>query len=235
MAVTTEPHRTLGFDPERSRTAVRLRRRKWRLLGLLLLVGGVALVGYVAYQYFGTNWITSRAQHRLRNEISQKGFQDYQVGTPQGAGKDSLRPVPRGALGFLKIPALNLDMVFIEGVSPDDLKLGPGHYPNTPLPGQGGNVGIAGHRTTYLHPFWALNELKRGDKITLETKKGVFVYKVRWLKVIAPTDISVVAPTKVPSLTLTTCNPRFSAAERLVVRAELVSEPNTASSPNPAA
>jgi sortase A len=229
MAVTTEPERsTFGFEPERGRVATRARRRKWRLLGLLLLVGGVSLVGYVAYQYFGTNWITSRAQHRLRNEITQKGFQDYQTGA-EGTGQDAIRPVPKGALGFIKIPRLNLDMVFIEGVTPDDLKLGPGHYPNTPLPGQGGNVGIAGHRTTYLHPFWSLNELKRGDRITLETRKGVFVYRVRWLKVIAPTDVSVVAPTREPSLTLTTCNPRFSASQRLVVRAVLVSQ--TDSSP----
>jgi sortase A len=229
MAVTTEPDRTAGFAPERSRTATRRRRRNRRVIGLLLVAGGLLLVGYVAYQYWGTSWIASRSQHRLRNEITQKGFQDYQVG-PQGA-----TPVPRGALGFIKIPRLNLDMVFIEGVDPGDLKLGPGHYPNTPLPGQGGNVGIAGHRTTYLHPFWALNELKPGDRITLETRKGVFVHKVRWLKVIVPTQVSVLAPTQTSSLTLTTCNPRFSNSERLVVRAVLVSGPGTPVAEGPAA
>jgi sortase A len=222
MAVTTEPDRTAGFAPGRSRTAARRRRRNRRVIGLLLVAGGVLLVGYVAYQYWGTSWIASRAQHRLRNEITQKGFQDYQVGDGE-----SLTPVPRGALGFIKIPRLNLDMVFIEGVDPGDLKLGPGHYPTTALPGQGGNVGIAGHRTTYLHPFWALNELKKGDLITLETRKGVYVYKVRWLKVIVPTDVAVLAPTPIPSLTLTTCNPRFSASQRLVVRAVLVSGAGT--------
>jgi sortase A len=226
MAVTTEPDQTVGFDPLRSRTATRRRRRWRRGIGSLLVAGGVLLVGYVAYQYWGTNWIASRSQNRLRSEIAQKGFQDYQVGAPQ-TGTESLRPVPRGALGFIKIPRLNLDMVFIEGVSPSDLKLGPGHYPTTPLPGQRGNVGIAGHRTTYLHPFWALNDLKPGDRIILETKKGVFTYKVRWLKVIVPTDGSVLAPTQVSSLTLTTCHPRFSASHRLVVRAVLVSGPGT--------
>jgi sortase A len=229
MAVTTEPNRTVDFAPQRSRIGARRRRRNRRVIGLLLVAGGLLLVGYVAYQYWGTSWIASRAQHRLRNEITQKGFQDYQVG-PQTA-----TPVPRGALGFIKIPRLNLDMVFIEGVDPGDLKLGPGHYPNTPLPGQGGNVGIAGHRTTYLHPFWALNELKPGDRITLETRKGVFVYKVRWLKVIVPTQVSVLAPTQTSSLTLTTCNPRFSNSERLVVRAVLVSGPGTPIAEGPAA
>jgi sortase A len=225
MAVTTDPDRTLGFDPDRTRVATRARRRKWRFLGLLAVVGGVCLVGYVGYQYFGTTWIASRAQHRLRNEIAHNGFQDYQLGT--GAGGVSLKPVPRGALGYIKIPRLHLDTVFIEGIDPGDLKLGPGHYPNTPLPGQGGNVAIAGHRTTYLHPFWALNELKPLDRITIQTRKGVFVYEVRWLKVIVPTDESVVAPTSVSSLTLTTCNPRYSSAQRLVVRAVLVSQPGT--------
>jgi sortase A len=228
MAITTEPDRTLDFDPQRSRTG-RRRRRRWRVIGSLLLAGGLLLVGYVAYQYWGTSWIASRAQQRLRSEITQRGFQDYQVGAPQGASEESLRPVPRGALGYIKIPRLNLDMVFIQGVDPGDLKLGPGHYPTTPLPGQGGNVGIAGHRTTYLHPFWSLNELKPGDRITLETRKGVFVYRVRWLKVIEPTDGSVLGWTQEPSLTLTTCHPRFSASHRLVVRAVLVSGPGAQS------
>jgi sortase A len=239
MAITTDQHtETSGdFDPRGSRVTAGRRRRVRRVIALGLLVGGVCLIGYVAWQYFGTNWITSRAQSRLRTEVAQKGFVDYPTSNgPLPAGSTApLRPVPKDALGYIRIPRIGLDMIFIEGTDPGTLKLGPGHYPGTPLPGQGGNVGIAGHRTTYLHPFWALNELKRGDQIILQTRKGMFVYKVEWLRVINPNDIWVVAPTKIPSLTLTTCNPRFSAAQRLVVRAVLVSGNGgqTLTSPSP--
>jgi sortase A len=225
MALTAETKRLPHLDAGPDDVAARRRRRNRRLVGLVLLLGGVALIGYVGWQYWGTSWVTSRAQHHLRNDVERQGFVDYQVGTSAQAAATETRPVPRGALGFLKIPRLHLDMVFVQGADLATLKLGPGHYTNTPLPGQGGNVAIAGHRTTYLHPFWSLNEMKAGDRITVETRKGVFVYKVQWVKVVAPNLVSVIAPTKAPSLTLTTCNPRFSSSQRLVVRAVLVSGP----------
>ena len=113
-------------------------------------------------------------------------------------------------------------MIFVEGTSWDDLRKGPGHYSETALPGQSGNVAIAGHRTTYLHPFWSLNELQEGDKVILRTRRGTFTYRVDWVEVVGPKDWTVVAPTDVPSVTLTTCEPRFSAAKRLIVRGVLV-------------
>jgi sortase A len=122
---------------------------------------------------------------------------------------------------------MKLDMVFVEGSGPEPLKKGPGHYERTALPGEVGNVGIAGHRTTYLHPFWGLNTLKRGDLIELQTRRGTFRYAVRWQRVVSPTGYWVLKRTKVPSLTLTTCHPRFSARERLIVRAVQVSGPGT--------
>jgi sortase A len=100
-----------------------------------------------------------------------------------------------------------------------DAAAGPGHDTWTPLPGEGGNVAISGHRTTFLHPFWSLDRVGPGDLITLETANGRFVYRVVWQRVISPDATWVTAPTAVPSLTLTTCTPRFSAARRLVVRA----------------
>jgi len=108
-------------------------------------------------------------------------------------------------------------------VAEGDLDEGPGHYPGTPLPGQAGNSGIAGHRTTYGAPFFQLNELTAGDRIYLTDTTGTtWVYRVVRQWVVSPDDVAVLAPTRTAVLTLTTCNPRFSAISRLVVRADLV-------------
>jgi sortase A len=201
------------------------RRGRFRAVGKFLITLGILTIGFVAYEYWGTAFLTQRAQNNLRQTVVSKGFVDY------GATQDSRGAIKQpklklgGGLGYIKISRLGLDMVFVQGAGEDALRLGPGHYIETPLPGQGGNVAIAGHRTTYLHPFWALNEMRKGDLIILQTSAGVFQYKVIWVKVTSPTDIWVLKPTQKPSLTLTTCNPRFSARQRLDVRAEQVSGP----------
>ena len=110
-------------------------------------------------------------------------------------------------------------MAFVQGVDAAALAKGPGHYPKSPLPGYGGNVVISGHRTTHLAPFWSLDALVPGDQITLQTRRGTFLYRVQWTKVVVPDALWVTDRTDRPSLTLTTCNPRFSQRQRLVVRA----------------
>ena len=150
--------------------------------------------------------------------------------TPLSSAKHGV-PVPVAAMaepptgapvGVLRIPRIGLDMVVVEGVQEKQLAMGPGHYPGTPLPGEAGNASIAGHRTTYLHPFYDLNELRRGDPIDVTTVQGRFVYRVTSSAVVAPSDVAVIAPTEQPELTLTTCNPRYSATTRLIVHAALV-------------
>jgi sortase A len=84
-------------------------------------------------------------------------------------------------------------------------------------------VAIAGHRTTYGAPFWSLNELKTGDRITLATEYGIFNYRVTESRIILPSQAAVLHETRDPTLVLTTCNPRFSAAERLVIFAQRTS------------
>jgi sortase A len=115
-----------------------------------------------------------------------------------------------------------LNAIVVQGTSTSDLRLGPGHYPGTPLPGQPGNSAIAGHRTTYGAPFYALDELHAGDPVFVTTTQGRFCYQVTRNLVVNPSDVAVVAQTSTPELTLTTCNPRFSATSRLVVQASLV-------------
>ncbi len=209
-----------GVDPARPSRAKRTRRRRTlRAIGNALLSFGMLLAAFTVYELWGTGLVTARAQSQLRDDVALHGFADYFLASDENPRP---RPIPGDALGFLKIPKLGLDLIFVEGVGLDDMRVGPGHYPGTALPGQPGNVAIAGHRTTYLHPFWSLNELQRGDRIVLRTRKGTFTYHVDWVRVVGPRDWWVVAPTDEPSVTLTTCEPRFSAAKRLVVRGVLV-------------
>ncbi len=129
-------------------------------------------------------------------------------------------------LGRILIPRLDLDKVIVEGVDRGELKRGPGHMPWTPMPGQAGNAVISGHRTTYGAPFFRLDELEPGDEILVETVVGTHTYVVRESIVVLPTDVWVTNSRPGAWLTLTTCNPRFSARQRLVIVAELVAGPN---------
>ncbi|MBT9258268.1 MAG: class E sortase [Clostridiales bacterium] len=121
----------------------------------------------------------------------------------------------------MEIPRLQLRVQVGEGVSPKDLRKGPGHYPESALPGQKGNLAIAGHRTTYGGPFRRLHELVAGDVIIIAKGEQSFRYVVQKSWVVLPTDLSPLDPTDIPSLTLTTCEPPGSAAYRLIVRAVL--------------
>ncbi len=194
-----------------------LRSKRWLRvllsgLSVLLLLGGVALVGYP----FATNMWQDRIQTRLEEQIASPELQQ--------AYKE--RKIETGdSLTRIKIPALGLDTVVVEGITPSALRAGAGHYPQTPLPCEGGNVSIAGHRTTYGRPFGNVDQLKPGDTIELTTPIGGCVYQVsRAPWVVAPSEMSVIEPTGERSLTLTTCHPKGSAAQRLIVRATWVKD-----------
>ena len=136
-------------------------------------------------------------------------------------------PLEGDAIARLVIPKANVDKIVVEGVGVEDLKKAPGHYPGTPMPGEPGNSAIAGHRTTYGAPFYDLSDLVAGDTITVTTRVGEFRYEVDNLQVVSPDAVEVLDPTEDNRLTLTTCNPRYSAAERLIVSAKLVTAPVT--------
>jgi sortase A len=122
------------------------------------------------------------------------------------------------------IPDINVDVVVVEGTTASALRAGAGHYPDTPLPCEIGNVGIAGHRTTYGRPFHNLDLLKPGMEITLQTPVGECTYQITKDPFpVSPKDVSVVANTPdEATLTLTTCHPKGSARQRLIVKATLV-------------
>jgi sortase A len=175
-----------------------------------MMLVGAAMLGHVAYDLWGTGIGTARAQTRLRAELNSD------LAHP---ARTHRRAVPGHVEGFIRIPRLHIDMAFVEGVTPEALAKGPGHYPNTPMPGHGGNVAIAGHRTTHLSPFWGLDTMRPGDAVTLVTREGRFIYRVVWVGVAQPDADWVLSATGVPTLTLTTCFPRFSSAQRLILRA----------------
>ncbi len=243
------PHGSRSL-PRGSRRAGSKGRRVLAGIGRGLISAGVLILLFVAYQLWGTNLAESHSQDLLRQQF------DRELATQREGGRSSpgpSRPVPGQtvtqpgrtvpvvaappdgqAVGTIQISKIGVDKVVVEGTSTADLRKGPAHYPGTPLPGQPGNAAIAGHRTTYGAPFYNLDQLSGGDPIVITTTQGTFRYDVSRSMVVAPTDVGVAAPTTTNQLTLTTCNPRFSASQRLVVQATLVGSPRSAPpSPNP--
>lgn len=199
------------------------RRRRGRILravGLLLIIAALAVGGYVWWLLWGTGLTTAAAQDNIR-----PNFEQLVATTPteEAPAAERVAKVPGKAVAILRIPDIELNYVVVEGTDTESLKKGPGHYSWTSYPWEEtGAVGIAGHRTTYGAPFWSLNELAPGDRIVLATEYGIFNYRVSHKRIIDPSDASVLDATEKPTLVLTTCNPRFSSAERLIVFADRV-------------
>jgi sortase A len=131
----------------------------------------------------------------------------------------------------IEMPAIGVDNIVVAGVEKSDLKKGPGHYPETPMPGQLGNAAIAGHRTTYGQPFFNVDKLEVGDEIVVTTLDGRYVYRVTGQQIVSPSDYQVVATTDptTATLTLTSCHPKYTARERIIITSEL----DTAASSGP--
>jgi sortase A len=189
--------------------------------GKTFIALGLLCLGFVAYELLGTNLAEARHQHDLRAQL--RSVLPGADQAPGGAPTPAPAPTPTGkAVAIIEIPSIGVNKAVVEGVELTDLKLGPGHYPGTPLPGQPGNAAIAGHRTTYGAPFFNIDQVKPGDKVFVTTKQGRFEYKASETRIVKPSEVSVVAPTPDNRLTLTSCNPRFSAAQRIVLVSQLV-------------
>jgi sortase A len=131
------------------------------------------------------------------------------------------RTRPGDAIGRISAPAIGLSDVMVDGTGGGDLRKGPGHYPSTPLPGERGTVGVAGHRTTYGAPFRKLDELDPGDRIELTMPYGRFSYRVERTRIVPPTATWVTDRVSFDRLILSACHPLYSAAKRIVVFARL--------------
>jgi len=131
------------------------------------------------------------------------------------------KPLPGDSIAKLTIPKIDGSYYVVEGTAAGDLRKGPGHYDDTPLPGKGGTVGIAGHRTTYGAPFRNIDDLNRGDLVRIEMANGRFTYVVEKTSLVDPSEVSVKKPVGYERLILTACHPLYSAAQRIVVFARL--------------
>jgi sortase A len=132
-------------------------------------------------------------------------------------------------VGRIRVPRIGISTVVVAGTDADDLRKGPGHYPDTPLPGARGTVAVAGHRTTYGAPFRKVDKLRRGDPIVITMPYGRFTYAVERTRIVPPTATWVTNRVSYDRLVLSACHPLYSAAQRIVVFARLVrTEPRSA-------
>ncbi|HET7481491.1 MAG TPA: sortase [Actinomycetota bacterium] len=210
-----------------------------RVLGKFLISVGVGILIFVWWVLWGTGAYTRNQQD---NVLTPK-FDAL----PEVSGGDHLPPKdfdpdPGDPVFRLKIPKIDLNkgkgFIVVEGVDEESLKLGPGHYPDCDpprfvpelctefpevWPGEEGRVVISGHRTTYLHPFYDIDKLDKGDKILVDTKWGDFTYEVTEQRAVLPTDPTVVIQKDGrKEIVLTTCNPKYSASQRLITYARQV-------------
>jgi sortase A len=216
-----------------------LRGTGWLLIGLGVVVGL-----YVVYRLVFTGLVADAAQDALLEEwdltIAEpaRGVTVAQAGSAAKETRPAPPPPPGDGVAVLQFrrPGSDEPLVYdgplaiVEGVGFEELKRGPGRYPGTAGPGEAGNFAIAGHRTTYGAPFFHLDRLAAGDVIDVTGRDGQrWQYTVREQRVVAPEATWTIGPdplgTGTPMLTLTTCYPRFSDEQRLIVFAELTEGP----------
>ena len=194
-----------------------LARRKGARRGLTAAAAALVVValGMLAYPVY-TDFYHNTLQSKLGKELGSAGTRSAYLSGTLKSGQSLTR---------LQIPKLGVNVVVVQGIDDNALKAGAGHYPETPLPCQEGDVAIAGHRTTYGKPFANVDRLAPGDKISLSTPGGSCIYEVSQDPfVVLPTDWQVVADTPGRfELTLTACHPKGSASHRIVIKALMVS------------
>lgn len=210
-------------------------------LGRMFITLGLLMFAFVGYQLWGTGIKTAQAQDDLQQRFIEllEGASTSTTAVPDTTVPGDIvtsttvptapaTPIELGApVARLRIERIGLDYTVVEGVRVADLQRGPGHFPETPLPGQYGNAAIAGHRTTYGAPFGELDKVQPGDLIEVGTLAGTYNYRVTGSVIVNPGAYSSVIPTvdfNRATLVLSTCTPKYSARQRLIVQAELVPE-----------
>lgn len=211
-------------------------RRSLRALSSVLIIAGVLLIADAVVTVLWQEPV-SAGYATLRQRELRKDLDRLAVVPPDPVVRRALRRVGADparrvavvarafrrhvrdgqAIGRIRFPRIGGSWVAVQGTDGPDLRKGPGHYEDTPLPGLRGTVAIAGHRTTYLAPFRHIDDLRRGDRILMEMPYGVFTYRVEKTKIVPPTAVSVKRPVGHDQLVLTACHPLYSAAKRIVV------------------
>ncbi len=221
-------------------------------IGRSLMTAGTLILLFVAYQLWGTGILEARAQDDLgdqfADQLAEAGSASSTTTPPSststtaapftttGPGGPTVPVVPGEVapklplpstgdpVARIEIPDIGITRTVVEGITVDQLARGPGHYPESPLPGQAGNVSIAGHRTTYGQPFHNVDKLEPGDQILTTTVQGEFVYEVERLEIVEPEAVEILEDQGDNRLTLIACHPKYSLAQRIIVHATLQGE-----------
>jgi sortase A len=208
--------------------------RTSHILSTMLITAGLVVLSDAALTLLWQEPV-SAAYGSIQQSRAGDELEDLEAGFPtaediaaaQGSGGTELARIlaqgfrerisPGDAIGRIKIERIGLDAVLMHGTETATLQRGPSHYEDTPFPGQGKTVGIAGHRTTYLAPFRKINEIREGDEIRIEMPYGAFTYTVEEYRVVEPTQVEIVDPVGYERVVLTACHPPYSAAQRYAV------------------
>lgn len=237
-------------DPE---TSTRRKRRisPLTVAGILMLVIGLACLGWVGYQYFGTNVVAEKAFEEQKQSVRQQWEEEKKAEKAdksdskkkgKSGDKDKAEPekketpIEGEVIALIRMPALGADyeIPILSGVDLNTLARGVGHYPKTAAPGEVGNFAVAGHKITHGEPFARLNDLNRGDEVIIETRDAIYTYVLDT----APKELTVKdtetwvidpvpgKPDEKPTqelLTLTTCQDLFHSPDRSIGFGHLVS------------
>jgi sortase A len=193
-----------------------------RRLGYLLVAAGVAATLYICFFLAVGDPVTAHYGNEKQRELRRELADSERARANSHARAHPRRIADGDPLGVIRIPRIGLEAVFVQGTRSADLAEGPGHYPTTALPGSRRVVAIAGHRTTYGAWFRHIDELGRGDAISLDYGGRRYTYVVTGHEVVAPTNWNVISDRGYPTLVLSTCHPVYSASHRYIVFARLV-------------
>jgi sortase A len=182
------------------------------------MVSGVLLIAdagiTLAWQEPVSAFLAERQQNALEEEL-------YNPPPEVEERIREKRPLPGDSIGEIILPSLGKHYFMVEGTDTGNLRKGPGHYPDTPLPGERGTVAVAGHRTTYGAPFRHIDQLKHGNRIIMSMPYGRFVYRVEKTQIVDDSALWITDPVGYDRLVLSACHPLYSAAQRIVVFARL--------------
>ncbi|HVL89236.1 MAG TPA: class E sortase [Actinomycetota bacterium] len=234
---TLEPSPHAVADGARPASPGRARKpgRGYRIAGWTLIALGAVILEFALYELVGTSMVTKNHQNALREEFEQ--LIDDPVVDPAPAESPAADPPPRPidsrAIALLKIPKVDVDVIVVEGVNLSQLSRGPGRYPSTAKFGAQGSTAIAGHRTGWGSPFLNLDKLQSGDEITVESVGGkLYRYRVTKRVIVGPEAVWVLRGNPdseaASQLTLTTCDPKFTSRNRMIVWADLISSETVA-------
>jgi sortase A len=217
-------------------------------IGRTLITAGTLILLFVAYQLWGTGLQEAQSQKVLSKDFeAQLAALEAATTTttsapptttttapPEGTTptiavakaapitEDLPLPAEGEPVAKIRIPSIGVNRTVVSGIDLSLLQKGPGHYPETPMPGQEGNVAIAGHRTTYGQPFHNIDKVEPGDQIILQTVQGTFVYEAEETIIVKPSQVEILEDKGDNRITLIACHPKYSAAERIILIGKLV-------------